>query len=217
MIRIFFLAAAIAVLNACASHPKPAVTDESHELWQQRQQQFAAINRWDIRGRVALYINDEVHNLGLSWSRKSTHSILKLEAPLSQGMVKLETTDTGVTLTTVEGDSYSGDNAEEKLRHVTGWSIPVQGLTSWIKGINHNSSDYSPDIDASGRALSILQDDWRINYLNYGETQLAAYNYPELPQKIYMKHANLALKIIIDQWQNPDIVPDTNLFPSFPR
>ena len=211
------MALMLVVLNACVSTPPKPVFDQSHELWDLRQQRLSSIDQWDLRGRVALYINNEVHNIGLNWTRTSSHSTITLEAPLSQGMVKLETRPEAVTLTTSEGTIYTGHDAEQVLFQSTGWSIPVEGLTTWITGINHASSDYVPDIDASGKAISLNQDNWRINYLNYAPSKLSAYNNPELPQKIYMKHDQLALKIVIDQWQNPNTPSSSELFPRFPE
>ena len=182
MTRLFFLSALILVLNGCATTPDPSapVTDESHERWSQRQQQLSSIDHWQIRGRVALFVDDDVYNLGLNWMLNNDHSTLKLEAALGQGMIKLEKNNSHVTLLTNEGKSYSGRNAEQVLHQATGWSIPVIGLESWIKGINHNNSDYLPDIDSMGRASTLLQDDWKINYLQYNEVQLAENNNPEL-------------------------------------
>ena len=216
MLRIFTLTVISIVLTACATQPKLAVTDISHERWQQRQQQLSTFNRWDLRGRVVLYINDEVHSVGLNWSRQQDISTLTLEAPLSQGMVKLEINPTAATLNTSEGNRYSGIDAQQVLLQATGWSIPLTGLTSWITGINHNASNFHPDIDATGNALSLEQDNWHINYLNYAPAQMPSGNVVELPQKIYMKHSDLALKIVIDQWQNPAPSPDSRLFPLFP-
>ena len=217
MTRLFFLSALILVLNGCATTPdlSAPVTDESHERWSQRQQQLSSIDHWQIRGRVALFVDDDVYNLGLNWMLNNDHSTLKLEAALGQGMIKLEKNNSHVTLLTNEGKSYSGQNAEQVLRQATGWSIPVIGLESWIKGINHNNSDYLPDIDSMGRASTLLQDDWKINYLQYNEVQLAENNNPELPRKIYMKRQNLALKIVIDQWQAQQNTSRSEIFPTF--
>ena len=217
MFRLFVLSALILVLGGCVTTPDTSepVTDESHELWSQRQQQLSTIHNWEIRGRVALFVDDDVYNLGLDWKLGKNHSTLKLEAPLGQGLIQLDKKDSQVTLVTSEGKNCSGLNAEQVLLQSTGWSIPVEGLESWIKGINHDNSGYLPDIDSSGKALTLLQDNWRINFLQYKESLLANYNNPTLPHKIYMKRQNLALKIVIDQWQAQQNTTTTDLFPSF--
>lgn len=217
MYRIIILPALILALSGCVTTPEIShqITDESHQRWQQRQQQLALIDSWEIHGRVALFVDDDVYNLGLNWTLNKNHSTLKLEAALGQGMIQLKKTNSEVTLLTSEGKSYSGRNAEQVLQHSTGWSIPVKGLESWIKGINHNNSSYLPNIDSAGRASSLSQDNWQINFLQYAEAPLAEHNHPELPRKIYMKRQNLALKIVIDQWQAQKNSAPSGIFPTF--
>jgi len=217
MTRLLVLPALLLVLSGCVTTPENAepVTDESHERWNQRQQQLSTIQSWEIRGRIALFVDDKVYNLGLDWKLEKDLSIIKLEAPLGQGLIQLEKKGQQITLLTSEGKSYSGQNAEQVLYQSTGWSIPVEGLKSWIKGINHNRSDYLPDIDSTGKALSLQQDEWRINFLQYKPSQLANRTTPVLPRKIYMKRNDLALKIVIDQWQAQQKTTSTELFPSF--
>ena len=217
MYRLLVLPALLIVLSGCVTTPDNTepVTDESHERWYQRQQQLSTIQIWEIRGRVALFVDDKVYNLGLDWKLDKDLSTIKLEAPLGQGLIQLEQKGSEVTLLTSEGKSYSGQNAEQVLYQSTGWSIPVEGLKSWIKGINHNRSDYLPDIDSTGKALSLQQDEWRINFLQYKTSTLANNTSPALPRKIYMKRNNLALKIVIDQWQAQQKTSTTELFPTF--
>ena len=217
MIRLFFLSALFLALNGCVSTAKLStpVTDESHERWASRQQQLASVQNWHIRGRVALFVDDDVYNLGLNWKLNKNDSTLKLEAALGQGMIQIEKNSDQVTLLTSEDKSYSGQNAAQVLYQATGWSIPVEGLESWIKGINHNNSDYLPDIDSQGRALSLQQDGWKINYLQHKEFQVTELSSYELPRKIYMKRQNIALKIVIDQWQAQQNTVKSDIFPAF--
>lgn len=217
MFRSFFLCLLALVISACVTPQSPdlAITDESHEQWQLIQQQLDSLDHWAIRGRVAIFVQDEVHNVGLNWQRSAGISTLKLEAPFNQGAILLEKGIDGVKLTTAEGEQYTGRNSQQLLHQVTGLVIPVDGLQTWIKGIPHQSSTYLPEIDASGRAIKLQQDGWTINYLEYEQVSWPLQNNPELPRKLYMKHDGLALKIVIDQWQN-QIAPSTSdLFPEF--
>ncbi len=204
-------------LSACAAiSVKPPVTDESHALWQQRLEELDSLVNWSIRGRIAVYVKDEVYNLGLGWTRQGEQSRLKLEATLGQGMILLEKKPASVKLTTAENVVYSGSNAQQILYQATGLVIPVEGLQTWIKALPHPSTSYLPDIDALGRANQIRQDGWIINYLEYSQTGLPLAGDHALPRRLYMKHDKLALKIVIDQWQNQSIEPSPELFPVFP-
>ncbi|MBL6998605.1 MAG: outer membrane lipoprotein LolB [Gammaproteobacteria bacterium] len=207
------------LLSSCATTaPEPELTTpQKLQLWQQRQQQMSSFQTWGIRGRVALFIDNDVYNLGLNWIIAEDHSTLKLEAALGQGMIQLQRNAAEVSLTTSEGDSYYGQNAEQVLQQSTGWSIPVDGLESWIKGINHAQSSYTQTLDNTGLASTLTQDRWKINYLDYTRAELEQYNNPLLPHKIYMKRDNIALKIVIDQWQPEQNSSSSDLFPAFPE
>lgn len=217
MLRILLVGLSAALLSACASLNQPPlpVTDESHELWQQRQQGLALLDAWSIRGRVAIFVEEKVYNLGLGWNRHGDESTLKLEASLGQGVIQLQKSNTQVELTTSEGDLFEGSNAEQVLYQSSGLVIPVEGLETWIKGIPHQSTRYLPDIDGLGHAITIQQDGWKINYFDYEVAPISDINWP-LPRKIYMKRENLALKIVIDQWQNQADTTTSDLFPQFP-
>lgn len=217
MLRFIAITALILALYGCTTTTQQShlpVTDESHELWAQRQQLLSGMNDWEIRGRVALFVNDKVYNLGLSWVLAKQHFSMKLEAALGQGMIALNKNGQEVSLTTSKGEKFIGSNAEQVLRQSTGWSLPVEGLQSWIKGINHQHSDYLPDIDHVGRARSLSQDNWLINYFDYKRPVNSDISL-DLPRKIYMKRQNLALKIVIDQWQTQQNTIESDIFPTF--
>ena len=217
MIRKYLLPCYLAfLLVGCASVPPQPVTDESHDLWQQQQQLLRTLLDWHIRGRVALFVNNEVYNLGMSWLRSDQHHSIKLEAALGQGVFLLEKTPGHALMTTSEGESYSGNNAEQLLQQVTRLTLPVEGLQSWIKGLAHQDSNYLPDIDANGLVRSLQQDGWRINYFDYQPTTIAKGQY-DLPHKLYLKRDNIALKIVIDQWAVQKTGSSSPLFSDFPE
>lgn len=218
MLRRWLYVTALLWLAGCASLPETGpVTEESHALWAKRQTQLDSFNQWHIQGRAALFINDEVYNLSLFWDYTPQQELLRMEASLGQGLVEIQRNQDSVTLTDVEGNQFTGHSIEQLLYRASGWQIPVSGLGTWIKGINHHSSDYLPDIDALGRAKSLQQDDWRINYFDYSTQTLHDDLELALPHKLYMKHPQLALKIVIDSWQaqSEKTDPEDSLFPRF--
>jgi outer membrane lipoprotein LolB len=216
--RILVVALLAALLPACVSdrlNDQP-VTERSHELWEFRQQQLSQLESWAIRGRIALFVEDKVYNLGMSWQRQQQHSDITLEAALGQGVLQIQQSPEQVLLTTSEGKQYQGADAEQVLYETTGWSIPIQGLKHWILGIQHPGSSFDPDIDALGRVKSLKQDNWTINYLDYKANSNVLDVAVDLPRRIYMKRYDIALKIVIDQWQDEGSTPEQpDLFPDF--
>jgi outer membrane lipoprotein LolB len=217
MFRLILLSLLVAITSGCASLPSKPVTEESHQLWEQRQQQLKTVKNWAIRGRIALFVDDKVYNLGMSWTRKDQYHLINLEAALGQGMIRLIKKPGQAEMTTSDGITHYGHNAQQLLAQTTQLTLPVKGLETWIKGLGHENSPYLPDIDAEGRATTLTQDGWKINYFDYELTTLEPDQAIELPHKLYMKHENLALKIVIDQWTTDPVTETSPLFSDFPE
>ncbi len=211
--RALPLLLALLLLGACGSRPAP-VTDHSQRLWQQRQATLRDFDQWRLRGRVALFVDDDVYNLGLDWVHERGDNSLTLEAALGQGMLRIRRLDDDTyQLNTAEGETRSADSAEKLLREVTGWDIPVEGLEYWIRGLPSPAAPARPEIDARGRLDTLRQNGWWIHYLDYDEPGNAL---PALPRRLYMKRGRVRIKIVIDQWQKVHVEPRDNDFPDFP-
>lgn len=180
-------------------------------LWSDRQREAAALHSWDIHARAALTLKGEAYNIGLSWERSSERFMLLLEAPFGQGVFRIDRDVGGAyRLRLPDGQVFTNATAEALLEEVIGWSLPVGGLEYWIRGIPQPGTDYSHRLDAQGRARSIRQDRWDISYLDYFAEQ------PQLPRRIKLSRDELALKLVIERWQQPEVEQDSSdLFPEF--
>jgi outer membrane lipoprotein LolB len=217
LLRLALLLSVVFALVACSSISDLPVTDESYRVWSERQVQLSNIDSWEIHARAAIFVEQEVYQVGISWHRESNNYVILIEAPFGQGVFRVETNLTAeaappMKLSLPDGQVFYDDSAEALLVKVIGWSFPVSGLKSWIIGLPLIETDYTFDLRSDGRLKSLRQDDWLINYLDYFANGTAERG---LPRKMYLKHNNLALKIVIDRWQqlqakvsSPVIFPD---------
>jgi len=205
----------------CAVTKDFPVTDQSNKLWQQRKNIMAAVESWDIRARAVFFDREEVYNLDIHWFQNKNDFEITLQAPFGQGTVKLESIEDRVIqkqvrLTMPDQKIYHRVSAEQLLRDILGWSIPVNGLKFWIRGIPHQQSSFEPEINFSGQLKTLNQDGWWINYLEYEQSNLASLPNYKIPSQIYLKNSEYALKLVIDQWTGKSLQNDTNeLFPAF--
>jgi outer membrane lipoprotein LolB len=212
------LLAAVLLLGACTSLPELPITAESHEAWASRQVQLAEIDSWKIHARAAIFVDREVHQVGINWQREQEQFAFVIEAPFGQGVFRVETNPSlgdqaSTRLTMPDGNVYFDDSAESLLKRLLGWSIPVRRLEWWIRGLPQPLADYSFELRYDGRLKSLQQDGWSVNYLKYFEFDSSAGG---LPKKMYLKHQNLALKIVIDRWYPLETqVEPATLFPEF--
>ncbi len=205
-------------LVACSSLPDIPVTDESYQIWAGHRAQLSKLNNWQIHARAAISVEQEVYQVGINWQREIDRFVIVIEAPFGQGVFRVESNPQAngqppMMLSLPDGQVFYDDSVEALLIKVFGWPIPVSGLKWWIKGLPLPDTDYSFDLLGDGRLKTLRQDQWVVNYLDYFAPDTAT---SSLPRKIYLKHPDLALKIVIERWQQVELETNSSeLFPSF--
>ena len=179
---------------------------------------MSKLNSWEIHARAVIFVEQDVYQVGINWQRENDHFVIIIEAPFGRGVFRIESNirangQPPVKLSLPDGQVFFDNSAEDLLIRVFGWSIPVSGLKWWVKGLPLSDTDYSFDLWSDGRLKSLRQDDWVIRYLGYFDGDTATRG---LPRKIHLKHEDLALKIVIERWQQfeSEINPSL-LFPDF--
>ena len=205
-------------LAACSSLRDLPVTDESYQNWADYQSQVSKVNNWEIHARAVIFVEQDVYQVGINWQRENDHFVIVIEAPFGQGVFRVESNlpangQPPVKLSLPDGKVFFDNSAEDLLRRVFGWSIPVSGLKWWVKGLPLPGADYTFDLWSGGRLKALRQDGWLIRYLGYFERDAVTRG---LPRKMHLKHEDLALKIVIERWQQfeSEINPSL-LFPDF--
>jgi outer membrane lipoprotein LolB len=138
-----WLALLLLLLAACAT---PLAPERSYSG------RFSAIatqgeTRQSISGRFALQV-------------AGTQQVLDLATPLGTTVARIESSPGSATATGPQLQPVSGPNADELLRRVLGWRLPVAGLADWLEG--------RPDparparVAHDGARATILQDGWTI-------------------------------------------------------
>lgn len=204
------------VISACSGLPMIELNHQSQQKWSQFQLKAGRFNSWDLYGRAVIMVKNEVYSIGLKWRRDPLGYEMMLEAPFGQGVFQLQSDQrmaTPITLNLPDGQTVMAIDAEEVLERVVGWSIPVSGLESWIRGIPKKKVDFNHDLNGDGRLRSLDQNGWHITYLDYFDFESSGRG---LPRKMYLKHNDLSIKIVIERWQKPKAIEvDFGLFPEF--
>jgi outer membrane lipoprotein LolB len=213
LFRFLFLACVAVAIAGCSQFGGLADKQQAQELWAARQQALLDFDAWDIHARAAIRLKGEAYNIGLRWQRQAENSMILLEAPFGQGVFRIETSMGGTyRLRLPDGQVFENSTAEALLEDMIGWSLPISGLEYWIRGIPRPDSAYSHRLDHGGRARSINQDQWAIDYLDYFVGQ----ENPQLPRRIKLVSDTVTLKLVIERWQQPEIDErPADLFPVF--
>ena len=76
----------------------------------------------------------------MHWTQRPGSLRIELRGPLGSGLVRLQQDAGGATLTDNGRNVYRAESIEDLLFDATGWHIPLDGLTYWIRGLNRVAS-----------------------------------------------------------------------------
>lgn len=196
--RWLVAAVAAALLGGCASTwqgfsaaSAPSVTGIDERL-----ARVIALSRWQVLGRIAVQAQDKGVTADLDWIQLGGDFALRIMAPLSGGTYEFSGGAGGVTLATPRGERVQATSVEELMVRHLGWSIPVAGVSYWVRGIPKPEARAEQEhFDARGRWTDFVQDGWRISVLDYSDSEGL-----DLPRKLFLQHQDLTLRLVIKRW-----------------
>jgi outer membrane lipoprotein LolB len=163
-------------------------------------QSAAAITAWQLNGRVSLTRGEEGWHAGLYWQEQADTFYLKVSGPLGQGGFQLNGDARGIVLVDADGQTFVAQDVDALLVQVTGWQLPVRGLRYWIRGLPEPAAGKAQVTrDEAGQLLRLEQSGWTVNYQRYQLVDDVL-----LPAKLQLLHADIAVRIVVDQWELGD-------------
>ena len=177
---------AVLVLAGCTTTPAPRSSTSA-----------ATLSAWQFNGRVSLTRGEEGWHAGLHWQEQAGSFYLRVSGPLGQGGFQLNGDARGVVLVDADGQTFAAQDADALLVQVTGWELPVSGLRHWIRGLPEPAAgEAQANRDEAGQLRRLEQSGWTINYERYQVVDGVS-----LPAKLRLVREDVAVRIVIDQWQ----------------
>lgn len=179
----------------CASPPKPIINLNSanHQLLLKQQQ------NWQLKGKIGFKSPDKKQSANLRWLQQQDRYQLNLTTIIGTSLLSLKGKRGAVELIT-DDQTYQDTDPSRLIWRVTGWQIPVEQLSLWIKGQHQNKDKVQ--LSQQGWVSQLSPNckkchDWVILYDNY---ELVETNW--LPHKIVLKNpkTNSQLLIKVNEW-----------------
>jgi outer membrane lipoprotein LolB len=178
----------LAVLAGCASTRPAQVLPASN----------VSIGAFSLSGRVAVKLDDRGYTASLRWHHWTTRDSLRLLSPVGSVVGEIEADSDGATLTTGDKKVYRSNDVQALTREVLGWDLPLAGLRYWVTGRPDPASPVQAQSrDDKERLKSLMQDDWRIAYLEY-------FGDSALPARLSLAYDRLNLRLIVEHWELPE-------------
>jgi outer membrane lipoprotein LolB len=160
------------------------------------------INQWQVRGKIAFIEKEhKSRSANLYWKvdKKKTTQELNLTSYLGINVLQL-TSKENLHAITFDGKTYYDNDLQSLIYSLTGFTLPIVALDSWLKGLPHQASDIISYNDATKLPLSLTstynQSLWQVNYDKYKQ-----FDQHYLATKLSIKKDNLVIKLSINQWK----------------
>lgn len=195
--RSGFFLLIVLLVSGCSQTPEIQTEIDPTPYWLEHQLAVNQIHSWNINGRVGIKTDKQNGSAVLYWHQYDTNYELRIIAPLGQGTYILRGSPAGVVMQGPDGKIYSANNPEELMQAGLGWSVNLEGLQYWVRGIPRPGVSYSElSLDAKGRLDYLNQSGFSIDVERYTELDNVS-----LPGKLLIKSDSLQLKMIIQSWE----------------
>lgn len=185
----------VGLAAGCATQ-KPAPEAPRAQLWKERRASLTCLDHWQLEGKLALAAKDEGWSANLDWRQNGEAFEMQLSGPFGLGGLRLAGDRRHVVVR--DGDEVYRYAAapEGVIRRQFGMTIPVAGLSYWVRGTPRPELAAVPKLDRYGRLSRLEQSGWTIRYRSY-----ASRGGPDLPKRLVMTRPDVRLKLVVDDWK----------------
>jgi outer membrane lipoprotein LolB len=184
-----WLLGVMVLLTACVSTPQrnQAILDP------------AALDIYQLEGRVAVAAGTEGFNASMNWSQSGPASSVRLAGPLGAGSLQMQFGEGHLRIESSGGRKLEDAAAQALIQEQLGFAPPLDALRYWLLGLPA-PGDAQESRSPGGQLLSLTQQGWLVEYQEYLPQHSAA-GTVSLPAKMRATRENLRLRVVIDNWR----------------
>ena len=157
--RNFPIAVLFALLAACASAPPAGDGGD----WNAQRESLAALNEWQLRGRVNVRYENESHTPRILWRQQERDYNIRLWGSFNAGNTLITGGPEGVVLQ-ADGETLEAATPEDLILGQLGYELPVSHLEYWVRGLPAPAGGADLEFGESGHLQSLRQDGWSVRY-----------------------------------------------------
>lgn len=205
---VFRIIAAILLttgMSACTTiqlDPLPeGMSDQPPADWQKRSASLRQFDHWQLAGKLAVrQPSDSGTAIINHWIQDGEAYDLALSSSfLGMGSTILKGVPGFIELTLANGETYRSGDPDALMAAATGWQLPLESLTWWIRGLPAPDGDFRLLFDTEGKLAMIRQAGWEIRYDRWHQLQNPALT---LPARITALKEQKRVRVAISNWQD---------------
>lgn len=186
----------ILLLSSCAVVPgKFPIVQNPAKAYLAHAKSVSSLSMWQARGSLGIRNGQKGQSAHFIWKNDRNKYDIELYGPLGLGASYLKGDGRIVMLITAKKKTYKANNAQDLMDEVLGWSVPVEGLAYWVRGLPMPDVKAIKQYNTFGFLSELKQNGWTIKYLSYEKAGRYA-----LPQRLILTRPNIRIVAVISQW-----------------
>lgn len=190
------------LLTACSTTPqlKEPEKNDTHISWAAHKDYLTEQNNFQASGKIAIKQDGKRNSASLQWQQQNHHYRIFITGPLGSSAITITGSPKGVEMDISGEGRFYASSPEALMMQRLGWSLPINDLSYWAKGIPAPRSAYKHALDSQGRLIQLQQNQWLIEYKNYHS--LADTDWPRKMELHYGE--DIQVTLLIKQWVFPE-------------
>ena len=149
---------------------------------------------FELGGRISASDGQQAASGRIEWQHDPASERITLLTPLGQVAARLDANALGARLETADGQLQTADSAAALLPRVLGVDVPVERLGGWVQAAPDSAAEVRTR-DAAGRPALVIDQGWRIDYLDYSSDAADA-----PPARLDISRGDARIRLLIDAW-----------------
>jgi outer membrane lipoprotein LolB len=195
------LLAAVLLLPACSTIQTTGSGDPARlEQYESRVRAVSKLDAWALRGRLAVNDENDGGSGTLHWQEGPGGTRMDFHGAMGRGAWRLVAGGGEAELELADGSRYSAETVGELVRGQLGWTIPVENLSWWVRGVQAPGQTDRRTLGEDGSLDFLSQNGWDIEFGRYRDVQGLS-----LPLKLTARQGGKLVKLAIRDWETDGV------------
>ena len=202
-LRYWLLAGIVLLLQGCMTAPPAPPPDDSYTTekpddWSERRERLGDFNHWELQGKVAVRHEEGTDSAVIrNWTQRGDYFRIEMSSAfMGMGTVRLEGSPASLVITDPDGKTYQSANPEKLIQETLGWTLPVQALYYWIRGLPVPGNERQLFFNTRGQIAYLRQHGWELNF----DSHQTLDGLPEVPRSLTATRGDLRLRLVMTRW-----------------
>ena len=183
------------LLSGCSLKPR---TDGPILTAQQRLDRIEQLQHFELTAAMGIRSPTDTISGRLHWQQQADDYQARMNNSFGISIFRLDSS-AGSTRLQVRGEDYQASNSSELMLALTGWSLPLDDMPLWLKGLAGSNAS-AKEYDELDRLIAFTLQDrsgyhWQVRYERFFSDSLA------LPRNIKVQSDDIRITLVIWSWQ----------------